>query len=383
MNTPIDISNVVLKTERLILRPWRQSDLEDFFEYASVDGVGQMAGWVPHASKEESQMILDRFVNGKKTFALEYQGKVIGSLGIEFYNENSFPELADKQCREIGYVLAKDYWGRGLMPEAVKEVIRYLFEEVKLDIILCGHFLRNGQSARVQEKCGFKHYAYGTYETRYGTIEDDETNIITRWQWLMDINRFRWTREPKDCVIENDVVKVTTLPHTDLWQRTYYHFRNDNAPVFQMETDEQYFSFIVKTSFEESHQRFDQCGIVMYLDSENWLKGSIEYENEEFQHLGSVVTNHGYSDWATTEIPADIKSMWYRLSRREDDYCIECSEDGIRFRQMRVAHMHEGKGKIRFGIYACSPEDSSFTAVFSDLQITECAWKAHDGQQPD
>lgn len=68
-----------------------------------------------------------------------------------------------------------------------------------------------------------------------------------------------------------------------------------------METDEKYFSFIVKTEFESKH-RFDQCGVVMYLDSENWLKGSIEYENEEFQHLGSVVTNNGYSDWATTAI---------------------------------------------------------------------------------
>lgn len=77
----------------------------------------------------------------------------------------------------------------------------------------------------------------------------------------------------------------------------------------------------------------------MYLDSENWLKGSIEYENTEFQHLGSVVTNNGYSDWATTEIPASVKSIWYRLSRREDDYCIECSEDGIRFKQMRVCHI--------------------------------------------
>ena len=65
----------------------------------------------------------------------------------------------------------------------------------------------------------------------------------------------------------------------------------------------------------------------MYLDSDNWIKGSIEYENEEFQHLGSVVTNNGYSDWATTEIDASIKSMWYRFSRREDDYCIECSTD--------------------------------------------------------
>ena len=199
----------------------------------------------------------------------------------------------------------------------------------------------------------------------------------------MRFEDFVWAREPKQYVIDNNILRVITSPHTDLWQRTYYHFRNDNAPVFQIETEEKYFSFIVKTSFEDSHNRFEQCGIVRYLDSDNWLKGSIEYENEEFQHLGSVVTNHGYSDWATTEIPANIKSMWYRLSRREDDYCIECSEDGSRWKQMRVCHVHEGAGKIRFGVYACSPEDSSFTAVFSNIQLTECAWKAHDGQQPD
>lgn len=199
----------------------------------------------------------------------------------------------------------------------------------------------------------------------------------------MIIDNFKWTRQPQDYSVNDGVISVKTAPHTDLWQQTYYHFRNDNAPVFQMETDEKYFSFIVKTSFEESHQRFDQCGVVMYLDSQNWLKGSIEYENDEFQHLGSVVTNHGWSDWATTEIPASVKSMWYRLSRREDDYCIECSEDGIKWKQMRICHMYEGGGKITFGIYACSPEESSFTAYFSNLELTECAWKAHDGQQPD
>ncbi len=121
----------------------------------------------------------------------------------------------------------------------------------------------------------------------------------------------------------------------------------------------------------------------MYLDSENWLKASIEYENEEFQHLGSVVTNHGYSDWATTEIDASVKEMWYRLSRREDDFCIESSTDGKRFKQMRVCHMFEAKGTIKVGIYACSPEDSSFKATFKNMEITECKWKAHDGQQPD
>ncbi len=199
----------------------------------------------------------------------------------------------------------------------------------------------------------------------------------------MDLSNFRWQRAPKAFAIRGGSIEITTQPHTDLWQRTYYHFRNDNAPVFQMETDEQFFSFVVKTDFSGSHHRFDQCGIVMYLDSENWLKASVEYENEVFQHLGSVVTNHGYSDWATTEIPAAVKTMWYRLSRRADDYCVECSEDGKIFRQMRVCHVHEGGGTVRFGIYACSPEDSSFTAHFSDMALTECTWKAHDGQQPD
>ncbi len=121
MNAEIDISGVTLHTERLILRPWRLTDLEDFYAYASVDGVGQMAGWKPHASREESRMILDRFIGEKKTFALEYQGKVIGSLGIEKYNTGRFSEFADQKGREIGYVLSKKYWGQGLMPEAVKE----------------------------------------------------------------------------------------------------------------------------------------------------------------------------------------------------------------------------------------------------------------------
>lgn len=183
MNAPIDISNIILKTERLILRPWKKEDLEDFFAYASADGVGQMAGWTPHQNKQESQQILDSFISKKRTFALEYQGKVIGSLGIEEYDEKKFPELAELKCREIGYVLAKDYWGRGLMPEAVKEVIRFLFEEVDLDVILCGHFLSNHQSHRVQMKCGFTHYAFGKYETKFGTIEDDETNILRKQDW--------------------------------------------------------------------------------------------------------------------------------------------------------------------------------------------------------
>lgn len=219
-----------------------------------------------------------------------------------------------------------------------------------------------------------------------GSSEDvfaDGVELAMDNEGKVDLSVFRWTRMPESYEITGDTLSITTAPHTDLWQRTYYHFRNDNAPVFQMQTDEKYFSFVVKTDFSQSHQRFDQCGVVMYLDSENWLKASIEFENDEFQHLGSVVTNNGYSDWATTAIPADVKTMWYRFSRRADDYCIECSADGVTFSQMRICHMYAAAERISFGVYACSPEESSFTAVFTDMKVSECMWKAHDGQQPD
>lgn len=186
----------------------------------------------------------------------------------------------------------------------------------------------------------------------------------------------KWIREPKQYSIEQNRIKIVTEPHTDLWQKTYYGFQNDNAPVLQMTTKQEYFSFVVKTKFE-SKKRFDQCGIIMYLDSENWLKASIEYENEQYQRLGSVVTNCGYSDWATTDIDAAVKTMWYRFSRRKSDYCIECSQDGIYFKQMRICHMCKGNAEIQFGIYACSPEQSSFEAVFSDMEITDCKWLEH------
>lgn len=193
---------------------------------------------------------------------------------------------------------------------------------------------------------------------------------------------FKWIRKPKKFLILENKIEIITEPFTDLWQRTYYHFRNDNAPVLQIKTKEKYFSFIVKTNYE-SKVRFDQCGIVMYLDSDNWLKASSEYENNRIQRLGSVVTNNGYSDWSSMDIDASIKEIWFRFSRRNDDFCVESSFDGVTFNQMRICHMFNVKDEIQFGIYACSPENSSFKATFSNLKITDCMWLAHDGQKPD
>ena len=100
-----------------------------------------------------------------------------------------------------------------------------------------------------------------------------------------DARKMVWTRPPQNAVVEADRVEIVTEPHTDLWQRTYYHFRNDNAPVLQMETEEEYFSFVVRTQFA-FRRRFDQAGIVMYLDSENWIKASLENEDDKICRLG-------------------------------------------------------------------------------------------------
>lgn len=178
MNKDINITGVVLTTERLILRPWRESDLDDFYEYASVDGVGQMAGWKPHRNAEESRRILNRFIQHNETFAIEFDGKVIGSLGIEAYYEENYPELAALQGRELGFVLSKAYWGQGLMPEAVQAVIDWLFHTVGLDFILVGHFDWNSQSRRVVEKCGFRYIKTTKYETPYGTVENSIEYIL-------------------------------------------------------------------------------------------------------------------------------------------------------------------------------------------------------------
>lgn len=186
-----------------------------------------------------------------------------------------------------------------------------------------------------------------------------------------------WVNQPSEFKISENEIVIHTEPGTDFWQRTYYGFQNDNAPALLTKTGEKNFSFVVKTEFD-SKRRFDQCGVILYQNCDNLLKASIEYENNEFQRLGSVVTNHGYSDWSTTDIDVSVRSMWYRISRRESDYCLECSADGVHFKQMRICHMWEGGEEIQFGIYACSPENSSFEAKFTHMAVTECMWRKHE-----
>lgn len=181
MNAVFEINGLRLETQRLILRPFEQSDLYDFNEYASVEGVGEMAGWKHHENIEKTQEILDIFIEENKVFAivLKENNKVIGSLGVEKYGmEAALTEFNNYKGREIGFVLSKNYWGRGIMPEAVKAVIDYLFNDLDLDFLTCGYYDFNSQSKKVQEKCGFKPYRKLVMDTRLGTTEPGTLNLL-------------------------------------------------------------------------------------------------------------------------------------------------------------------------------------------------------------
>lgn len=179
MIPPIDIADVRIETQRLILRPWREDDWQDFYEYASVDGVGQMAGWQPHASIEETKFVLNLFVNGKKTLAIEEKksGKVIGSISLDEQEDcSTIPK--EMLGRELGYALNKAYWGAGMMPEAIQGVCRYCFAVLGYDYLSCGHFDFNQQSRRVIEKCGFSYVGDTVFETRMGTQEHGRYYVL-------------------------------------------------------------------------------------------------------------------------------------------------------------------------------------------------------------
>lgn len=172
-----------LETTRTILRTWDIDDLDDFYEYAKNPNIGPRAGWKPHKSKKVSRRILQSFIRGEEIWAIEYKEnhKVIGSIGIHKDEKRN-----GVNAKMIGYVLSEDYWGKEIMCEVVEEVIRYLFEEQKCDVISCCHYPFNAQSKRVIEKSGFQYE--GTIrlagKTYNGTFYDSVCYSMLREDYL-------------------------------------------------------------------------------------------------------------------------------------------------------------------------------------------------------
>ncbi|MEL3908269.1 MAG: GNAT family protein [Treponemataceae bacterium] len=182
MYVKIDLTNIVLKTERLTLKLFEYSDLEDFYEYAKVSGVGESAGWNSHRSIDESARILESFIKTKNVFAIHKNadnGKCIGSFGFHSYDTKVFPEFDKKKVVMLGIVLAKNYWGKGLGTETLKHCLDFVFNHYDVDICLASAFNFNKASLRIQEKCGLKKYKTYTLVTSAQTAKAT-ANIIKR-----------------------------------------------------------------------------------------------------------------------------------------------------------------------------------------------------------
>lgn len=181
----------VIETKRLRLRPWRMEDLQDFYNYASNPDVGPWAGWKPHESMDESREILSRWVNNTDEndvkIALEDKdsGRAIGSIGIE--PDGSRPDI--EGSRSLGYVLSKDYWGRGLMTEAVGAAMDYAFRVLKLRLLTVTHYTINERSRRVIEKSGFTYE--GTLRSGSAIYNGEERDLCCYSMWAWEYWRMR------------------------------------------------------------------------------------------------------------------------------------------------------------------------------------------------
>ena len=180
------------------------------------------------------------------------------------------------------------------------------------------------------------------------------------------LQRFTWFNEPANWEMD-DVLEIQTLPDTDYWQRTHYGFRRDNGHFFftTLAGD-----FTIRAHFVGFPlAQYDQCGLMVRVDAENWIKCSTETETPEFSRLGSVVTNLGYSDWATQDVPATQTEVWYAIERSGADFELSWSLDGQEWRQMRIPHLHGCPDEIQVGVYACSPKGEGFRCRVDALEV--------------
>ena len=147
---------MTLYTKRLILRRWEESDAEEMFKYASDPDVGPITGWPVHKDIEESRFVISNVLQGKEAYAicLKEDNKAIGSIELKLGDKADLCE-GDNEC-ELGYWLGKPFWGKGIMPEAARELIRHGFEDCRYSKIWCGYYDGNSKSKRAQEKIGFK-----------------------------------------------------------------------------------------------------------------------------------------------------------------------------------------------------------------------------------
>lgn len=180
MDIKVDFTDLVIKTDRLVLRAFNDNDLEDLYDYAKTPGLGEMAGWPHHRSIEDSKEVLERFKKNKDVLAIEKDGKVIGSIGLHPVDDEFYKEFEDKKGKEIGFVLSEDFHRQKIMTEAVKALMKYAFEDLGLDYISAGYFRGNFKSRWFQQKLGFTYYGSHVVKVAMGNFEPTHQTIFTK-----------------------------------------------------------------------------------------------------------------------------------------------------------------------------------------------------------
>jgi len=185
---------------------------------------------------------------------------------------------------------------------------------------------------------------------------------------------FHWFNEPARYQVGNGL-EIFTDAQTDFWQNTHYGFQRDNGHCL-LASQPGDFCLMTQVEFRPK-ELYDQCGLMVRGDRENWIKVSTEYDGGERSRLGSVVTNLGYSDWATQDVPSSQQQMAYRVSKNGSDFLLESSFDGQGWAQLRIAHLHKAFEQLEVGVYACSPIGKDFWCKFNVLAISENKWAFH------
>ena len=225
MDIKIDFTDLVIKTDRLILRAFKDSDLEDFYDYAKTPGLGEMAGWNHHKSLDDTREVLERFKKNKDVLAIEKDGKVIGSIGLHPVDDEFYKEFESLKGKELGFVLSSDFHRQKIMTEAVKALMKYAFEDLGLDYISAGYFRGNFKSRWFQQKLGFTYYGSHVIKLALGTLEPVHQTIFTKEDYLS--NKTGQVEEKKAIKASEELVLKS---EKEIIKRLYFEKENEFIP---------------------------------------------------------------------------------------------------------------------------------------------------------
>ena len=225
MDIKVDFTDLIIKTDRLILRAFDDKDLEDFYDYAKTPGLGEMAGWAHHENLDYTREVLERFKKNKNVLAIEMDGKVIGSIVLRPVDEDFYKEFEGKKAKEIGFVLSPAYHRQKIMTEAVRAMMKYAFEDLGLDYISAGYFRNNFKSRDFQKKLGFTYYGSHIVKVPMGILAPVHQTIFTKDDYKN--HKIGQVEEKKPAKASEELVLKSDC---EIIKRLYFEKENEFSP---------------------------------------------------------------------------------------------------------------------------------------------------------